>query len=478
MISLRKICFRLIVLILLLVLCADFTLQPSATEITGKYEIVAESVTGDPGDTVVVHVTIDNNEGFAGFKCFINYDNEALTLKKIQKGEVLSASGIGYNLQENVVIWFNSSNCEGNGTMLTLTFEIAENASEPSYPISLDIVEFFWVDDVGDFYDITPITVDGEVEINGVVDPDYISCSIKATSATLLYEDMIQVRYKFQVTASDPSDIVSYGMYIFTSQADAETCDAAKAIQDKELSGTGGVYYGYTDGVPAKEMGDSQFVVGYLKLANGEYVYGNIVEYSPKIYAARMVGKDSTKPETKLLCKALMHYGAAAQMYFNYKTDDLMNEGFAAVEFDATVMGESVFAVDTTPTNGFTTKSATLLFEGAITYRVKYTASSEIAGKTLYAEYTFKGETYSLELELIDGAYYAYIDGIAAKDLDEVLTVKPYYVDESGSKVYGAELVYSGYEYARRTIDTSSKPLSVALAKALAMYIDAADKAI
>jgi hypothetical protein len=63
--------------------------------------------------------------------------------------------------------------------------------------------------------------------------------------------------------------------------------------------------------------------------------------------------------------------------------------------------------------------------------------------------------------------------------MDETLTVTPYYLDENGEKVYGAELVYSGYEYARRTINsTTSDENTIATAKAFAMYIAAADAAI
>lgn len=316
---------------------------------------------------------------------------------------------------------------------------------------------------------------DGKCTGCGADEPGQSTATIKAVSATLLYEDMIQVRYKFTVEANNAE---VYGMYIFESKEDAETHDSTKAVQTKELVKYSDGYYGYTDGIAAKEMGDSQFVVGYLKLSDGTYIYGNVVEYSPKIYAQRMVDKDSTSAETKALCNALMHYGAAAQTYLKYKTDNLMNEGFAAVEYDASVLGESVFVVDTTETNGFTTKSANLLFEGAITYRIKYTAGSKIENKKLYLEYTVKGNTDSVELSYISDGYYGYISGIAAKDMDEALKAKPYYLDDSGNKVYGAELIYSGYEYSRRTISNSKDADSVALAKAFAMYVHAADIAI
>ena len=307
-------------------------------------------------------------------------------------------------------------------------------------------------------------------------------CVIEAIiikSATLLYKDMIQIRYKFDLNIEGATQ---YGMLVFSSAEDAGTYDPKLAVQNKELvADSDGFYYGYTDGIAAKNMGDSQFVVGYVVLSDGSIVYTDTVEYSPRIYAQRMVSKSSSKPETKALCNALMQYGAAAQVFMNYNTDKLMNEGFDSVEYDNAVLGENVFSVDTTVTNGFKTKSANLLFKGAVTYRVAYAVNADIADKVLYAEYTIAGlnKVGSVELTLdSDGLYYAYIAGISAKDMDEAIVIKPYYIDENGVKVYGAELVYSGYEYSRRTISNSSNDNSIALAKAFAMYVDAVDTAI
>jgi len=324
-------------------------------------------------------------------------------------------------------------------------------------------------------YEFTQNT-DGTYGVQEEVEEPVVTNTMAAKAATLLYNDILQIRYKFEITGDN---VAEYGMYVFETAEDAASLDVSKAVQNKTLVNHSGTYYGYTDGIAAKNMIDTQYVVGYIKLANGQYVYAKAVEYSPMIYATRMVSKSDTDDATKHLCNALMHYGAAAQKKFGYKTETLMSEGFAAVAYDESVLGESVFSVDTTPTNGFTTKAATLLFEGAITYRIRYAVSSELSGKDLYLEYTFKGTTDSVEIEQINGSYYGYVSGIAAKDMDETVVFKPYYLAEDGSKVYGTELVYNGYEYARRTIaSTSMTAEDVALSKAFAMYVDAADKAI
>ena len=71
-----------------------------------------------------------------------------------------------------------------------------------------------------------------------------------------------------------------------------------------------------------------------------------------------------------------------------------------------------------------------------------------------------------------DGRLWATTSGVPAKDLGKTLKVKAYYLDDNGDKVYGGELVFSGYEYVRIATTNASYTEEVkALAKALAMYI-------
>jgi hypothetical protein len=116
--------------------------------------------------------------------------------------------------------------------------------------------------------------------------------------------------------------------------------------------------------------------------------------------------------------------------------------------------------------------------QGPVSYIVKYTVDESIAVKQLYAEYTLKGKTDSVELVPgADSRLSAIITGVAAKDLGETLKVKAYYLDDNGEKVYGGELVYSGYEYVRTALENANFDDDVKnLAKALAMYIHYAYK--
>ncbi len=299
---------------------------------------------------------------------------------------------------------------------------------------------------------------------------------IKMVSGTLLYENNIQIRIKFSLAETTADD---KGMMIFSNPTDAAAHTNPVLMCDFSYDGDNNCYYSYSQGIVAKNMGISAYYVGYAKYGD-TYVYTDVLEYSPKIYAQNMLNSDTSSEKTKNLCAALLHYGAAAQKYFDNSltAEQLMNYNVAnlpAFTYDETVLGNSNFNVETGEKNGFTVASANILFDDAITYRIKYIPSAELQGKDLNMEF-FIGDIYSAVP--INEAGYAYIERKAPKDMDDVITCTPYYLEADGvTKVCGPTLTYSGYEYVRRTIENSNDANMVALAKAFAMYIDCANKA-
>jgi hypothetical protein len=242
---------------------------------------------------------------------------------------------------------------------------------------------------------------------------------------------------------------------------------------------------GQTEGIDARDMDRSRFAIAYMKMVDGSYIFGKksngedqIHEYSPLIYCTNK--KNDADPDVVNVCHALMQYGAAAQ-YAQYNQDGrpLMNEGFEERPYAESVLGESVYSATGAVTNGMKLREVTMDLKGAISYIVKVSVEdANIADKKLYAEYTLNGETVNIELEpgWTDNYQWAVVRGVAPKDLDETLRIKPYYVDENGEKVYGAELVYSAYEYVRRMLPSEKYyEYDKDLARALAMYIHYAD---
>ena len=332
----------------------------------------------------------------------------------------------------------------------------------------------------GDGYKVTE--AEDTVRIEKAV---VLTGSIRLRSAALNLKDKVSVVYMASddLVATNDEHVLERGVLLFDTAEKAASKDPSQAFETVilEWSESDKRYVGNTEGIDARDMDKSQFAVAYVKLIDGTYIFGtregvdHSVEYSPLIYCQNK----KNDPLVGNLCRALMHYGAAAQVEQYKMTTGLMNEGFEAIAYDERVLGETVFAVDTSIVNGMKIRSAQLDLKGAISYIINFSVEDQsIAGKQLYAEYTLLGETKSVELgaSLVSGQLSATISGIPAKDMGATLRVKPYYPDENGEKVYGGELVYSGYEYIRRAVDNKSYTQEVKdLAKALAMYIYYAD---
>jgi hypothetical protein len=94
------------------------------------------------------------------------------------------------------------------------------------------------------------------------------------------------------------------------------------------LQARGDEYVQQSHGIAAKEYGDTIYLRVYVKNGEDTYVYGPLKEYSVRAYCDNVFANPDRAGE-KLVntCAAMLHYGAAAQMNFNYKVDNLANEG-------------------------------------------------------------------------------------------------------------------------------------------------------
>ena len=310
---------------------------------------------------------------------------------------------------------------------------------------------------------------DAEVEVIGSLSCD---ATITIAGKTLSYQDEIKMKFAYTITGTPTVKQVK----VFSSREAAEARNDPVQIHD--LFESGNTWQAYSNGIPARKMGDSVYVVGYIEFADGGYVYSDVLEYSPLIYAKNMLGKDTTKPATKDLCKALLHYGAAAQVYIDKKTDGLMNEGIDPVPFDESVLGESILSVQKDVyKNGMAYAGANISFDGAISYKFAFTLDEERASKDVYLEYSIGGGSVKeIKLEKNGTTYQCEIAGNPARTMGDEVVARPYYLDESGNRVYGLEIHYSGYEYARNKKDSDTD--GAKLARAFAMYVHAAKVAI
>ena len=126
------------------------------------------------------------------------------------------------------------------------------------------------------------------------------------------------LEFQFGVAQTKIPDTTGYYALIEKTWADGTT--TTKTIPAAEW-GVAGQYWAIVyDGLAAKEMGDTFFVTIYN--ADGVAV-SNAKEDSVRAYVERAYG--SQKATGKTMMVDMLNYGAAAQVHFNYGTDDLAN---------------------------------------------------------------------------------------------------------------------------------------------------------
>ena len=248
-----------------------------------------------------------------------------------------------------------------------------------------------------------------------------------------------------------------------------------------------------TAGIPAKNMGDAIAFRPFYKNADGTYTYGRIIaSYSPRTYAESNANKTSNGVAFRNLMVALMNYGAAAQEFFSYKTDDMMNAAWTDAQKQSTWDASWVRSeYDVSKGAGFvrdtkkvTSRTGNLTLEGAITVNLYAKVSFTVAKATAYywTEEVYNSvDTLTLEnavksevIEGVDsqGRWAAGYDGVAAKDLFNTVYSMIVFEDTDGNVHYTGVAAYSAERYAylnKDKTDTASE-----LARRLACYSKAA----
>jgi hypothetical protein len=188
----------------------------------------------------------------------------------------------------------------------------------------------------------------------------------------------------------------------------------------------------------------------------------------------------------------MLNYGAAAQSYFGYRPDDLMNAGLTAeqqamvIPFDAALFNGSIpadenkvgaFAATET---GFGKRGATVSFEGAFVINYYYAPTAVVDGDmTMYVwtpedyaaaeELTAENASEAVVMELQpSGMYWGQVAGIAAKKLDKTYYVAVVYTDAEGNTYCSGVFDYSLSKYCLNNAQPGKN--MQALAAATAMY--------
>lgn len=157
--------------------------------------------------------------------------------------------------------------------------------------------------------------------------------TITDTGRSISLGDQIYINQYVTVSGFDDIDVASKGgLLIWNSPVTEE--DALYGTADttqKGLIAYGDEYTQRTLGISAKNYADELYLRIYIEVADGEYVYGPLTEYSVQDYCEHKINTEGYTADLKKTCAALLHYGAMAQRYFNYNTEDLANANILEV---------------------------------------------------------------------------------------------------------------------------------------------------
>ncbi len=147
---------------------------------------------GYAGKAVEVDVVIDDNPGSIASVMTVKYDTDALTLTKVKDAEEMGDNNHSDNLSadEYYLSWFNplaEEDYSFNGTVVTLSFEIADDAELGDYDITVEVKEAYDTD-------LNPVTyIETAGKITVVEAPPYIlgdidmDGEVKLSDAVLLF---------------------------------------------------------------------------------------------------------------------------------------------------------------------------------------------------------------------------------------------------------------------------------------------------
>ena len=143
------------------IICMVFLLCTGTQNVYAQNDagIVAVSSTVEKGGTAKVALKLSNNPGIWGLKFKVGYDNDVMTLKAVNVGDVFAEGEVTLpeSLDKEQFVFYASGNkienISTNGTLAVLEFQIKDTATAADYAVSLELTQAINVD--GDDVNIT-----------------------------------------------------------------------------------------------------------------------------------------------------------------------------------------------------------------------------------------------------------------------------------------------------------------------------------
>ncbi len=319
--------------------------------------------------------------------------------------------------------------------------------------------------------------------------------------AHLTLESVVYLNISFSLDnlgEIDPADLTGRVGVLVWDQSAAMTEDTAIwANRDKVYSNVtwneeDQCYEIRTEGIPAKNLGDTLQLRAYYVREDGTYVYGRFISYSPKQYCYQM--KDDAQMGS--LAVALLNYGAAAQKLFNHNTDALMNADLTEEQQQIVWDGSLVSSDWDVPTEKMgaltrdeqiTSRGLYLSLEGNIEYNhyvaVDAGVTVEDAEILVWTEASYNGaeilteenaQKYDMVWNAGESIYEYKHPGMAAKEMFKRVYFCAKITDTEGNTYYGGVVAVNPERYAYMNQNNAEDPALAELSKAMVIYGDAA----
>lgn len=242
----------------------------------------------------------------------------------------------------------------------------------------------------------------------------------KIASANLLITDSISINFKVNKNVYE-----GYNNVYAVIECNGETVTITNPTYHEEDNQR---YYFTFSGIGPQMMKDDVNITLY-GTANGEE-YTNSVSYSVYRFCTRQIANNTSDAAYCKVLTDLLNYGAAAQVYVGYKTDDLANAGIDQ-SYASDTLAEPVSQLNLTyatienPIVAW--KSAALYFESRVSPRLQIQAD-DITG--LYVKFVIDGVEYVVDTfeprEGYTDRYYVTFEGVSPTMMRSAFTATVY----------------------------------------------------
>lgn len=302
---------------------------------------------------------------------------------------------------------------------------------------------------------------------------------MEMTDAAVVVGDKIGLQFNAFATRDTYKDFTSANVYVWDATVTGEkTLDNATTMIPMDISYETFAFSATYDAFAPKEMVDS-FTAQVVVLKDGETL-GQSDQTTFTVADVAQAQYDATYEDSeKALMAAVLNYGAYAQKYFNYKTDNLANKGLptdvATIDPDKYQYFANLDMVLTPNENQLTYSELaafSLFLDDSISVclYIDIDEYEKITAEKMYIQFGYSESDYAkndgIQLSVDRESGRAVIENVSLKDLSRLYYLR--FVSEervtlaSGSRLYkflGCTWTYSVESFAARMMDSTEESL-------------------